>query len=379
VVVNPGGEVHSITQPVELPAGWAEETLDIGARCRTMAAGYAAIEERNLRTFRVEDFLSAVVEPRYFKVIEPNVTRSSVRHSAWPSASIPASPPGNPARLLREDGFTLFGEFEQDEHGIVYKNRDRRGRLVSVRILAKPTHVAGQVQFEALEKKLTALKLPGLAPILRLIADPAAGFVVAVVSEYVAGPSLRWYLSQGSLPDSREAARLVLALAEVLGYAGRRGMVHGNIRPETIRTADDGRPRITGLGLVRLDCGPAVSSEALRAYVAPELLAGGGGARPTPRSDVYSLGVIFRELLGGSNLQSNASIDSRVPAELSAICARSTAAEPTARYATAGELAAALRKSLGVRSPGLLKRLTRGSKSKLGEPPLWPGRPPESA
>ena len=96
--------------------------------------------------------------------------------------------------------------------------------------------------------------------------------MIAVVSEYVAGPSLTRWLSQSGLPDLREAAYLVLVLAEALEYAGRQLMIHGNLTADNILIGDDGKPRITGFGLARLDCGPDVSCATVRAYVAPELL-----------------------------------------------------------------------------------------------------------
>ena len=44
---------------------------------------------------------------------------------------------------MRQEGFKLLEEIGQDEHGTMYKGRDRRGRLVMVRLLKKPVHVPG--------------------------------------------------------------------------------------------------------------------------------------------------------------------------------------------------------------------------------------------
>ena len=88
-------------------------------------------------------------------------------------------------------------------------------------------------------------------------------------------------------------------------------------------------PRITGFGLSRLGCGTEL----------PE---------PTAQTDVYSLGAIFRQLLTGVP---------QVPAELETICLKAMATDPAARYATARELAADLRKFLGIKPPGLLGRV----------------------
>ena len=75
-------------------------------------------------------------------------------------------------------------------------------------------------------------------------------------------------------------------------------MIHGNLTAGNILIGDDGKPRIIGFGLSRLDCGPAVSVATVRVYVAPELLQA-PRAWPTAQTDVYSLGVVFYRLLTG--------------------------------------------------------------------------------
>ena len=154
-------------------------------------------------------------------------------------------------------------------------------------------------------------------------------------------------------------------------------MIHGSLTADNIRIGNDGKPRITGFGLARLDCGPAVSSATDRAYVAPELLQD-PAARPTAQTDVYSLGVIFYRLLtgvlpdqhqGSGPRRPPRAINPQVPADIEAICMQAMAASPAERYATAGEFAADLRKVLGVKRPGLLGRITGRSKPKPGTPP----------
>ena len=72
---------------------------------------------------------------------------------------------------------------------------------------------------------------------------------------------------------------------------------------------------------------------------------------------------------GNGHPQPPRAINPQVPADLEAICLKAMAADPAARYATAGELAADLRRFLGVKRPGLLGRITGGSKPKPGTPP----------
>jgi serine/threonine-protein kinase len=201
--------------------------------------------------------------------------------------------------------------------------------------------------------------------------------VVAVVSEYVASPSLTHWISRAGLPDPREAAHLVLVLAEALEYGCRHVITHGNLTADNIRIADDGKPRITGFGLARLECGPAVSCATVRVYVAPELLRS-PGARPTAQTDVYSLGVVFYRLLtgmlpdrdqGSDQPRPPREVNPQVPADLEAICLKAMATDPAGRYATAADFAVDLRRLLGIKQPGLLGRITGKSKPKRSASP----------
>jgi len=192
-----------------------------------------------------------------------------------------------------------------------------------------------------------------------------------VVSEYVSAPTLTQWLSQAVLPDLRQAAFFVLVLADAFDYAARRLILHGSLTPSQVLIGDDGQPRITGFGLARLDCGPDVSCATVRVYVAPEL-SRSPGVPPTAQSDVYSLGVIFYRLLTGALPDGDPSnghprppraINPRVSAELEAICLKAVAADPSARYASAGELANDLRKVLGVKKRGLLGANQKGARA----------------
>jgi len=403
-VVNEGGEVHKITQPVEMPAGWGEDATLTAAACYSapesrmerfagglsMKSKASAVPARGaavraLRELLVSSDMSApfcteaeaAANLDHPGIVPIQPPPPAAGRSRQPSPASPPPPPSTPEDLLRQEGFTLLEEIGQDEHGTSYKGRDQRGRLVSVRVLKNPFNIGGSAAFAKLQKELKRLNHPAIVPILRLIGDARSGLVIAVVSEYVAGPSLTRWISQSGLPDPREAARLVLDLAEALEYGSRQNMIHGNLIADNIWIGDDGKPRITGFGLARLDRGPAVSSARDRAYVAPEQLAA-SPARPTAQTDIYSLGAVFYRLLtgvlpdrdqGSRDLRPPRAINPQVPADLETICLKAMNADPAARYASAGELAGELRKVLGAQRRGLLGRIIGGSKAKPETPP----------
>jgi serine/threonine-protein kinase len=241
-------------------------------------------------------------------------------------------------------------------------------------MLKNPLKAGGSADFAKLQRELKQLKHPAIVPILQLIGDARLGLVVAVVSEYAGGPTLTEWISRLGLPDPIAAARLTLVLAEALEYGGRQLMVHGNLVPESILIGDDGQPRVAGFGLVRLGCRPDASRATVRVYVAPELLQS-PGTPPTARSDVFSLGVVFYRLLTGvlpdrdqsdGQLRRPREVNPAIPADFEPICLKAMKADPKARYATAGEFAADLRRVLGTERPGLLGRITGRSKPRRG-------------
>ena len=357
-VVNEGGEVHQITQPVEMPAGWGVDSL----LCLDayMAPEVARSDAGFIAGAMPSTWVSSAYSVADFEIDDPCPPQSSAQHRAFRVRRVlpptPPSPP-TPEERLTAAGFDLIGPIGQDIHGTVYRANDERMRTVEIRVLMKPVSLDSPAAFAKLEKELKGLKHPAIVPILKLIGDSRSGPVIAVVSEHVVAPTLTLWLGQAGQPDLREVAFFVLVIAEALEYAGRQNIMHGNLRPSNVLIGNDGKPRITAFGLARLDCGPDVSCATARVYVAPEDLAD-PDFRPTAQADVYSLGVIFYRLLTGvlpdrdqarTPPQSPRAIKPRIPVELEGICLKAVAPDTTERYSKASELVADLRRFLGIK------------------------------
>ncbi|MBL8744732.1 MAG: serine/threonine protein kinase, partial [Phycisphaerae bacterium] len=175
----------------------------------------------------------------------------------------------------------------------------------------------------------------------------------------------------------REAASLMSAVCRGIAAAHGRGVMHRDIKPANILVTPSGKPLVadfglstTGHPLMREEGDASQQSVSLRsesgrrivgtpAYMSPEQAA---GERPTPLSDVYSLGATLRFVLTGAppfvpsgrfstdarwdviaqvrdSNRPTALRDPRVPAALSAICARAMARRPEDRYVSAAEFA----------------------------------------
>jgi WD40 repeat protein len=187
-----------------------------------------------------------------------------------------------------------------------------------------------------------------------------------LVSDFVRGVTLSDLLT-ARRPPPREAARLVAEVADALQYAHERGIVHRDIKPSNILLDDEGHPHLMDFGLAKRDAGEitmTLEGQVLGtpAYMSPEQ-ARGEAHRVDGRSDAYSLGVILYELLTGElPFRGNTRmllhqvlhdeprpprrLNDRIPRDLETICLKAMAKEPSRRYATAGDLAADLRRVL---------------------------------
>ncbi|NOZ82973.1 MAG: protein kinase [Euryarchaeota archaeon] len=110
-------------------------------------------------------------------------------------------------------------------------------------------------------------------------------------------------LSLEALPKPlklRDAVRVVRGIAMALKHAHQRGVVHGELRPESVYLDGEMEPKVGDFGMAELYA--AAGMRAVRAgigYAAPEVLDPKSYGRKDARTDIYGLGVIFCELLTG--------------------------------------------------------------------------------
>jgi serine/threonine-protein kinase len=181
-----------------------------------------------------------------------------------------------------------------------------------------------------------------------------------IVMEYVNGRTLAEVLrADGKLP-AVQAATVSSEVAAALGFAHRNGVVHRDVKPGNILVTSSGDVKVADFGIARVanagtDAGltQAGSVMGTAAYFSPEQAQ---GATPDPRSDLYSLGIVMYEMVGGrppftgDNPVSIAykqvheapprlrDLTPDVPVAYEAIVAKLLAKNPDARYATADDL-----------------------------------------
>ena len=118
--------------------------------------------------------------------------------------------------------------------------------------------------------------------------------------EYVPGGTLKERIFDRGPLEASEAAALGAQVAEALGAAHDRGMVHRDIKPQNVLLTDRGDAKVADFGIARAGSSATISRTGsvmgTAGYMSPEQAL---GEPATPRSDLYSLGVVLYEALTG--------------------------------------------------------------------------------
>jgi tRNA A-37 threonylcarbamoyl transferase component Bud32 len=288
-------------------------------------------------------------ESRPFSVpARPAEAKSSPAATAAYRDSLPAPPTAELAGAFPQlDILELLG---QGGMGAVYKARQPKlDRLVALKVL--PPETGHDAQFaERFLREARALARLDHPHIVGVYDFGEAGGVHYLLMEFVDGVNLRQLMRAGRLAPE-QALPIVGQLCEALQYAHEEGVVHRDIKPENILLDKKGRVKIADFGLAKL-LSPTAAELALTAthqvmgtlhYMAPEQM-----EKPLQvdhRADIYSLGVVFYEMLTGElplGRFSPPSEKAQTDVRLDEVVLRALEREPERRYQSISDVKTAV-------------------------------------
>lgn len=230
--------------------------------------------------------------------------------------------------------------------GAVYKARQPGlDRLVALKILPEElTHDPRfALRFTREARTLAKLSHPNIVSVFECGTVEGTYYFLM---EFVDGPTLREVIRGGRLPPE-QALSIVPHLCDALQYAHDQGVVHRDIKPDNILLARDGGVKIADFGLARILGNDAATTQLTQThqvmgtprYMAPEQFSGARGV--DHRADIYSLGVVFYEMLTGELPIGRFEVPSHkaaIDVRLDDVVLRSLEAEPQRRYQHASEI-----------------------------------------
>jgi len=289
----------------------------------------------------------------------------------WSAAITPQPGLGATGHEL-EKGTVLAGRYEilqligQGGMGAVYKARDTElERIVAVKLIrgefAKNPEILRRFKQELILARQVTHK-----NVIRIYDLGQADGIKFITMDFVEGQDLRHALSEKGKFPPKEAARILLQICRALEAAHSEGVIHRDLKPQNIMLDSAGRLYVMDFGIARSAYLPGMTQTGALIgtpeYMSPEQAR---GEKLTERSDLFSLGVIFYELLTGKSPYPGdaplatlwkrlkekprppVEIEPTIPKPLNDIAMKALETEPEDRWATAREIAKQLEIWLG--------------------------------
>jgi serine/threonine protein kinase len=199
--------------------------------------------------------------------------------------------------------YVLESILGQGAMGVVYKALDPEiGRRVAIKTIRLDLADTSFEEKELRERFLNEARSAGTMSHPNIVTVYDVGYeshIAFIAMEYIEGNDLKEYMTIKKDIPFKEMFRIVFSVAKGLDYSSSKGIIHRDIKPANILLTDDGNVKISDFGIAKLPTSTVTQSGMLMgtpAYVSPEQVM---GTSLDVRSDLYSLGVIFYELVTG--------------------------------------------------------------------------------
>jgi serine/threonine-protein kinase len=249
--------------------------------------------------------------------------------------------------------------------GEVYLANDTEtGNNVAIKILPPELTRNEQyvIRFRREAHLISQLDHPNIVKVYEVCEQDGIHFIVM---EYLDGPSLRALLEMHERLSFREAIKAIIDIAYALNFAHSAGIIHRDVKPDNILSDEGGSFKIMDFGIAFMEEGTRLtltgSVLGTPEYMSPEQTSGG---KMDQRTDIYSLGIVFYELLTGkvpfrskspaelmqmhtSRIPESAkALNPEIPGKLADVIAKMLEKKPANRYASFSHVINAINQAL---------------------------------
>ena len=263
-----------------------------------------------------------------------------------------------PGETLLNQRYELVAQQGSGGMSVIYKSLDRMlGRMVAIKIL-RPSLTQDPAFLEKFQQEARSVAMMSHPNIVTVHDVGNDGHTHYIVMEMIEGHDLKKIIkTRGALPLER-ALDYGIQICAGLGFAHRSQLVHADVKPQNILINRDGVIKVTDFGIAQAytDTMPQMRSEVVWGsphYFAPEQAR---GEKPSPASDVYSIGVVMFEMFTGrlpyigtsqrelalahiqSEIPQAKDVNANLPEEISNIIAKVMSKRPNDRYKHADQL-----------------------------------------
>ena len=208
--------------------------------------------------------------------------------------------------------YEILEELGRGAMGIVYKGLDPKlDRLTAIKTIRftddfdEDQAAKIREQFYREAEVVAKLSHPNIVTIYDVGEDLDLSYLAM---EYLEGESLEAYARKEQLMPIRKTIDVTAQVCDALGYAHGHGIVHRDIKPANIMILKNGLVKVTDFGIARATASSKTRTGVIKGtpyYMSPEQIS---GMKVDGRSDIFSLGIVFYQLLtgelpfGGENL-----------------------------------------------------------------------------
>jgi len=317
-----------------------------------------------------------------------------------PFSAIATPPPAPGERYIGK--YRVKGELGRGGMGTVFlAEQPGLGREVAIKQLI-PSAAADPVALKRFLQEAQVMARTSHPNLVQVHDLELMGEENYIVLEFVRGTSLRDRIVRGLMPPPQVFA-VMHGILQALDYAHKHGIVHRDMKPENVLIADEGMVKVADFGIARLTDDSGAGSTATKTgttvgtpqYMSPEQVA---SSKVDGRSDLYSAGIVFYELVVGQPPFTSSDADGpftlmakhvqappKPPSvyrpgldpELESVILKSLAKRPDDRYQTGQEFDEAMARIADRLCPGWQRSLEPGADlSRMipqpAKPATWP-------